>query len=168
MRPLSQRPSRGHVFRGEKSQKEKVVAIPQTSIVSIFDLYTVGVCLQDTFSLAVWHFEETADISVPFRRIALSIYFSPVYVSAVPVLALDSSHFDSCTCLFIRQLKTRSSTFSLSFSYINLHNGSLERPLSLGCPERLRWCFLHGCMFANLNSFPSCPHSCLHADVHIF
>jgi len=24
--------------------------------------------------------------------------------------------------------------------------GSLERSLPLGCPERLRWCFLYGCM----------------------
>lgn len=53
MRTLSQQPSRGHVFRGEKSQKEKVVAIPQTSIVSTFDLEHLAVCLQDTFSLAV-------------------------------------------------------------------------------------------------------------------
>ena len=55
------------------------------------------------------------------------------------------------------ELETLSFIFPLSFSYLNLHNGSLERPLSLGCPERLRWCFLHGCMLANTNSFPPCP-----------
>lgn len=49
------------------------------------------------------------------------------------------------------------STFLLRLSILGY--GSLERSLPLGCPERLWWCFLYGCM--------SLPGFMKHAPLHI-
>lgn len=112
--------------------------------------------VQNIVSPASQQSRKTLDLSIPPPGRTNLASRVPPDIFAVPKPHISLNHRLHGYVELATYPSIRFSTFLLRLSI--LRYGSLERSLPLGCPERLWWCFLYGCM--------SLPGFMKHAPLH--